>query len=222
MHCFDIVVDFLYQHFPPGMLTVVLAVLAAVTALPRVAKKLDPERGTWWAHSAAILLFCLIAAGEMAVIKHADTINETHFQYLVTSFNTTDNLLTNHQAADRRLQEFLLATPKRSAVASLKERTLRLSADILAFLTNRNASKPFAPQRVMSQEDTEKEWGYEQETVSLFNQNFGAKVIGIHDDLMKEGISDVMVNTLYRNPSSSMMVSMLASQLGALAERLPN
>jgi hypothetical protein len=58
--------EVLAHYLPPGTLTLILGVLAAVSALPKVAKTFGESS---WKHAVAIFIFCSIAALEIAVIR---------------------------------------------------------------------------------------------------------------------------------------------------------
>ena len=54
----------------PGILTVVLAFLAALISMPTFNERMKNP----WLRATAIFVFCLIAAGEIAIIQHADSV----------------------------------------------------------------------------------------------------------------------------------------------------
>ena len=212
----------LLYHFSPGVLTVVLAVLAAVTSLPRVNEKLRD----WRVQALAIFVFCLIAAGEVAIIQNADSINESHFQTLVSRFDNTDRLVSANTLAQQRVASLPVATATKShavGLPGLKERAIRLSADILAFLTQRQVDEPPIPRnRATYDSDMHAFDRYSEHTMSIYSQMFARQVISIHAELARKGISDEQFDTFYERPTNPIGVRIVAEHLGALAERLPD
>jgi len=208
--------------FPPGVFTVVLAVLAAVTSLPIVNEKLRNR----WLHALAIFIFCLIAAGEIAIIQHADSVNESHFQYIVSRFDNTDRLVVANAAAQQRLAALAAAQPivkpHIAQAASLKERIVRLSADILSFLTQRQAGEPPLPRRETWNQDVQDDIRYMQQTMAIYSQTYAPKVIAFHDELASKGLTDNELDSFYQNPTNPTGIRIVAEHLGALAERLPD
>jgi NADH:ubiquinone oxidoreductase subunit 6 (subunit J) len=141
-HCFHSFLEFVYQHFPPGVLTVILAVLAVVTALPAVTRKLDPEKAKrWrWAHAAAIFVFCSIAALEMAVINHANKVSEKRISDLqqkieIAVSNTTTiqgeltGFIRSESIASQARTESMSHHKISDELLQLKGRTASLAAD---------------------------------------------------------------------------------------------
>jgi hypothetical protein len=204
---------------PAGILTVILALFAAVISMPTFNEKMKNP----WLRSLAILVFCLIAAAEIAVISHADRVSESHFQYMVSRFNNTDRLVADNIAAQQRVTA-LRPTIKPHAVppVSLKERAIHLSADILSFLTQRLASEPPLPRRETWEQDMQMEANYFKQTMAIYSQTFGAKVIAIHNELASKGITDRELDSSYENPINPNGIRTVAERIGALAERLPD
>jgi hypothetical protein len=89
------ILEFMYRHTPPGTLTLVLGLVAAMASLPRVAKIIDVSG---WRHAAAIFIFCSIAAFEIAVISHDRDFQQRQFDA------TTESLRTNIELSNRILQ----------------------------------------------------------------------------------------------------------------------
>jgi len=213
--------EVIYHFLPPGTLTVALALLAAVTALPIVAERMKNR----WLHAGAIFVFCSIAAGEIKIIQHADSVSESHFQYIVSRFDNTDHLIAANVAAQQRVAALPIVQPIVKHVpqpVGLKERAIRLSADILSFLTQRQAGEPPLPRRETWDQDVQAEIRYMQQTMALYSQTFAAKVIAMRDELARKGITDKELDAFYEHPTNPIGIRIVAEHLGALAERLPN
>lgn len=210
---------------PAGTLTLVLAVLAAVTALPKVSKKMEDNL---FLHALAIFVFCSIAAAEFAVIDHADKVSEDHYEYLVSRFDNTDRIVTANMAAQQRVMTLAEHPTKLGARFSgsppqtLKSKAIHLSADILSFLTQRQAGEPPLPRRETWEQDVQTEVKYMQQTMALYSQNFGARVIATREELAQKGITDKELDDYYENPTNPIGIRIVAERLGSLAERLPN
>jgi hypothetical protein len=228
VHYVQPIVDFLYRHFSPGMLTVILAVLAAVTALPKVVKKLDPEKGSWWAHGAAILIFCLIAAAEMAVINHADKVSEEHFGTLLGHFQEQGKVSADNLDATNSLSSYL---HQRSSVKtkiepftkpSLKQRALELSAAILQHLASREFFARTPVSNSQSFEHDASIWvAYDRQTVEEYKEKFEPAVRKIRDEFAAQQFTDRYLQQFTNMDAPNVTaVRLIAEGIGNLAKKL--
>lgn len=223
LNCWQTFMDFIYHHFKPGYLTLILAVLAAMTALPGVTKRLDPKESKWggWLHALAIFIFCSIAALEMAVIDHADKASEQHFQFIVQSFKDTQALITATQEAQKRVA----ALPPSSSIhvspnLELKRQATKLSAEILQFLTDRQVGEPPIPRPSTWEQDMQAQIKYMQQTIAFYSQMFAPRVIAMHDELAKQGFRDGQLENFYEHPTNPIGIRIVGERIGALAERI--
>jgi hypothetical protein len=238
-HCLDVFLEFIYHHFPPGWLTVILAVLAAVTALPLVTKRFDPEKNKWagWLHAGALFVFCGIAALEMAVINHADKESEARIIKLngeveVAVKNTTDIqrdlsgfIRTQKMVEEVRAEK--LATHKGfDALLALKGKTANLAADIFNLLLQRSEmftgnlmfskTRPSNPQESLAMEIP-----YDEQTVLIFQQQkLGARAIEITKELEGIGLKDDLLRTMVEQPHNMIAIRIIANHLAALADQI--
>lgn len=207
---------------PAGTLTVVLALMAAIATMPTIIQWLEKPV----VRRVTIFCFCLIAAAEIAIISRADRVSESHFQYVVSRFDNTDRLVAANQAAQQRVSALPIARPTGkphvTLPASLKERAVHLSADILSFLTQRRAGEPPLPKRETWDQDVQASIRYSQQTMSIYSETFGAKVIAIHDELASKGITDKELDSFYEHPTNPIGIRIVGEHIGALAERLQN
>jgi hypothetical protein len=136
----------------PGVLTVVLALLAVVTAMPPLNRHI--EKLPWFRNICAAIIF-LVAAGEIFVIQHADRESTAHYNLLVAQSQQTLATVVNVQQSIVAIQlsvgDWRVATEKYnqakakaqpSKPPSLKLTALQLSRDIFEFLANSDKSAP--------------------------------------------------------------------------------
>jgi hypothetical protein len=62
---------------------------------------------------------------------------------------------------------------------------------------------------------------YDQETLSIFYNVFEPRVVAIHDDFKRKGISDKQLDDEYAQPVNTYSIRAIAERIAALAERLP-
>ena len=222
-HCFDVFLGFVYQHLPPGWLTVILAVVAAVTALPLVTKRFDPEKSKWggWMHALAILVFCSLAALEMAVINHADKVGEERITRLIattTEIQTTLKDSIHTQAVLAQAQIERQQRHKRfDELLELKYRAAKLSSEIFSLLLSRSRGDPSS----VTPLDMARASAYMQQTVLYYDQNYEAEARRITTDLVAHGIRDKFLEDMVQaSPVGTLMVREIASHLAAQAERI--
>jgi hypothetical protein len=238
LHCFDIFLEFIYRHFPPGWLTVILAVAAAVTALPLVTKRFDPEKNKWagWLHAGAIFVFCGIAALEMAVINNADKVSEGRIKDLqgkieIAVNNTTQiqgdlsGLIRSEKTASQAQSESASRHKISDELLRLKGRTASLAADIFNLLLQRSEmftgrimfsqARPATPQQSLAEEIP-----YDNETVLIYQQKFGAQTHQVIEELAAHGLKDETLATFAENSNNMISVRAIANHLAVQAERI--
>jgi|SRR5882762_3766590 len=225
--------DFFYSWgIPPGALTLVLAVLAAVTALPRISRKMENP----FLHAGAIFLFCAIAAAEIAVIKHADEVSNEHFRFLVARFDEQRNLIAAQKDATQNLATLLPSSVPSSALApktlkatiksyivpSLKQRAFELSAAILQQLASREffARTP-APNSQSFEHDASIWVAYDRQTVEQYREQFEPAVRKIRDEFASQQLTDRYLQQFTNmDPPNSTAVRLIAEGIGNLAKKL--
>ncbi|MEE9559077.1 MAG: hypothetical protein V3V94_06270 [Candidatus Brocadiales bacterium] len=105
----------------------------------------------------------------------------------------------------------------------LKEQCSTLSNEILQFLNTRQQSKPNLPSPQDDwNEQINKTIRYEDETVTLFHQIFGPRVIVLYENLNELGFSDKKIDSLYEHPTNALGIRELGQRLGALAQKQLN
>ena len=62
---------------------------------------------------------------------------------------------------------------------------------------------------------------YYQETINLYSQKFGSRVVYTRNELAKRGLSDKILDENYENPVNYFGIRTVAERLGALAQQLP-
>jgi len=108
------------------------------------------------------------------------------------------------------------------SLPNLKQVCQQLSQDILQFLIDRHWLKPdLAPTRKKWRKQSSDHTRHIQETVALYHQRFGSRVVSVYETLKKQGYSDKRIDSLYEHPTNELGIRELAQCLGALAERLP-
>jgi len=63
---------------------------------------------------------------------------------------------------------------------------------------------------------------YMNQTMSIYSETFGAKVIAMRNELAYKGITDGQLDSFYEHPTNPIGIRIVAEHIGALAERLPD
>jgi hypothetical protein len=113
-----------------------------------------------------------------------------------------------------------LAGVRGAPETSLKRRALQLSADILQFISERNHNEPPLPGPATWKEDTDRLIRYSRETMDLYSQQFGARVIATRNELAGRGLNDAELDRFYEHPTNPIGVRIVGERIGALAIRL--
>ena len=220
---------------PPGSLTVVLALLAAIATMPKIIAWLEKPA----VRRITITLFCLIAAGEIAIIQHAVRVSEerfrtseNNFRLLVTRSDEQKNLIaalndSMGNLATLRTPPVPISAPakvtiKPYVVPSLKQRAFELSAAILQHLASREffARTP-APNSQSFEHDANMWVAYDRETVEEYRQQFEPAVRKIRDEFAAQRLTDrYLQGFTNRDPVNTTGVRMIAVGIGDLAKQL--
>jgi len=210
VHYIQPIFEVLAHYLPPGTLTLILGVLAAVSALPKVAKTFGES---FRKHAAAILVFCAIAALEIRVIRfdrqEQDTkhgtemeIERQRFDKVLSSLQGTQGGLTvqiNAANALNRLAAKNLQAQEKSEERQVKIRALELSQNIGQFVTQAEmqiSSLPTPPRGLDEANDPRwKDWysrleNIEHNAVAEFHMRFGASVKDAVTQLRARGVMD--------------------------------
>jgi hypothetical protein len=204
---------------PPGTLTVVMALLAAICAMPKITSTLD---GCAWLRYLAVAVLCCLAAGEIFILTHEQHVGEEHFSYIVSRFDRSDKLTAALQQAQTRQSALpSKSLPQRPTISqALKRKAIDLSVSILAFLAARQAGEPPLARPETWNQDVNADTKYLMETMALYSQRFGSEVIAVHDELAKMNLYDKELDAYYEHPTNPLGVRTVAEHLGALAEQL--
>jgi hypothetical protein len=103
---------------------------------------------------------------------------------------------------------------------SLKQRALRLSNEVLRFLVERQANEVPLPRAETWDRDTQAMIGYMQQTMALYSERFGARVIAIRNELATEGLRDQELDRFYEHPTNPIGIRIVGERIGALAQQL--
>lgn len=108
------------------------------------------------------------------------------------------------------------------SLPNLKQVCQQLSQDMLQFLIDRQRLKPdLTPTRKQWRKQSSDHTRHIQETVALYHQRFGARVVSLYEHLKERGYHDKQADRLYEHPTNELGIRELAQRLGALVERLP-
>ena len=103
----------------------------------------------------------------------------------------------------------------------LKTRAALLSAQILRFIADRERESPSLPRRETWSRDVDVMIRYSQETLALYSQRFGARVIALRNELAERGFADQQLDRFYEHPTNPIGMRIVGDRIGALAETLP-
>ena len=219
--------EFLYRYASPGILTLILGLLAAMTALPKATTFLQVS---WWRHAAAIFIFCSIAAAEIAVIHHADQVSDQRFGTIFGKFQETQGLMAQYEQS---LEGKLVVRPVAPAISKpnapqqpkelveLKQKAASVSQGILKLLVDRLQGAPpwpLNPQSPTWDRDMQERINWDDGTVAMYHQQFGVAARETLDALAKYGLKDQQATQLAVSANNIMVVRMVAYRLGCLAE----
>lgn len=114
-----------------------------------------------------------------------------------------------------------LTKVKDDAVLGLQRECRHLSQEILQFLSDRQRAEPDLPSSKRDwHKRTNESIRCHQETVSLYHQRFGARVIALYETLKEIGHSDSELDFFYEHPTNALGIREVGQRLGALGERL--
>jgi hypothetical protein len=112
--------------------------------------------------------------------------------------------------------DYLVAQQK----AELTTGGIELSGDILNFLRERGETAPPAPRPATWDRDEAAVFRYEDETVRLYDAQFGMQVRRTRDLFSLRGLTDRDLDAFYRRPSNAFGIGVVARRLAALSHRL--
>jgi membrane protein implicated in regulation of membrane protease activity len=224
------VLDFVYEYMRPGTFTLVLAVVAAVTALPKVA---DAMKDRWWLHGLALVAFFSIAAAEIMVIRHAAKEDEERVSKLQGNIESAvANTTEIQQTLNGYIQSQTLVTQVRIEQAQhhkgydqlleLKSRAAAMSSKIFGLLVSRSFGQPLTGSADPSsfRRDQESRAAFDAETVLWYDQKYGADTQRLVADLEEHGLKDDELKRLVAMPTNTVVIRIIASHLAAQAERI--
>jgi hypothetical protein len=226
------------MHLPaPGVLTLVLGGVAAVSALPGPAEWF---KGNPWRHAFAILLFCAIAAGEIFIIHHAEEVptaqrkndNDAHLKELQkqdTQFaEQMASLWIFRESVERRIDEVNAKLKKAKtgpARDTLKIDALQLVKDIFQFAGDRDKRQPaytISTNPAARQNESADFDHWRDETLGDYGSNFGQRIVAISNRFKTRGIDTSHLEFMCVHPiSNTFVIPMCASELQGLVDRLP-
>jgi len=211
VHCLQPILEVLAHYLPPGTLTLILGVLAAVSALPKVAKTFGESSRK---HAVAIFIFFSIAALEIAVIRYdrrmQDNKHESELAVEGQRFDKVFGLLQGVQggqnvqiSAANKLNQLLTENQhlqKTSEERQLKVRALDLSRDIAQFTTQVRMQEVALPTPATHglasiNDPAWANWQTQLETIehnaaAQYHAQFGTSVKDVVEQLKKRGVLD--------------------------------
>ena len=115
------------------------------------------------------------------------------------------------------------ARERQVSLQAWKREAARTSQDIFQFLADRKRAEPSWVQGGGHEEwqrSSDEHLRHSFETMALFDQRFGARVLALHQTLRKNGLSDEDQEFRYRHPTNPLGIREVAQHLGEMAERL--
>lgn len=105
------------------------------------------------------------------------------------------------------------------AVPTLKEQTITLYEDIMGFLKEREANEPPIDFDKW-EESTNRRSQYFTETMGLYREKFGARVVAIREEYVRRGIKSDRLDLFYPEPVNIIGIREVAYGLAELAAKL--
>jgi len=227
--------DVFWKHTPsPGVLTVLLAVVAAAMTVPPLNKWIDNYA---WLRNIFVAFIILLGAGEIFIIHHADEVSEERITKLNGQVTTAVNNTTEIQKdlrgfihTQQMIEEVRVAKLVRhqgwDKLLILKGRAASLASDIFDLLLRR--SEMFTGNLMFSktppsnpQESLAIESPYDEQTVLIFQQQkLGSRAIEITKELESIGLKDDLLRTTVEQPHNMIAVRIIANHLAALADQI--
>lgn len=231
MHLLPIL-DVMYEYMRPGTLTLILAVVAAVTALPMVA---DAMKNRWWLHALAVIVFFSIAAVEIMIIRHAaksdeERVNNLQKQVSATVSTTAEiqRTLTGYIGAQTLVAQVQAEKQRHHKVSDelmeLKGRAAKLSANIFEMLFLRTQMAPTQGRESINPQDFQqyaaKASQFDKETVLWYQEKYGTDARRVVEDLKNHGLEDAKLETAVQRSFGVRDIEIVATHLSAQAERI--
>lgn len=249
MHCLQLVLEVLAHYLPPGTLTLILGVLAAVSALPKVAKTFEESS---WKHAVAIFVFCSIAALEIAVIRCDRRIQDQKHEHeleiggqrfdktvaLLQGIQDGQNLQINAGNTINKILQQTEHTQKLSEERQLKIRTLDLARVIGEFATRVRTDEMAVPKPTShglggTRDPAWTQWeaqleNIEHNAIAQYHYEFGESVKDVVAQLQKRKVidskeCDTSLDMAYRTSAQGQFLYVLgcAQDLQRAADKLP-
>lgn len=172
--------------------------------------------GKWgrWAWNAVNALFILIGIGGIpsAFIQWGSwlqALDQNRARWLFLIAGVIGLLIVNRSRA-----------PRADSRSAIRNRALALSGEILRFLTERLGSEPSPPHPGTWERDTDSMMRYSGQTMRLFSEKFGAKIIAMRNALAQKGLTDKELDSHYEHPTNPIGIRIVGERLGALAHQM--
>jgi hypothetical protein len=145
------------------------------------------------------------------------------FQQIMIRFDQQQKLPELIQAANQRVAKLPAAQVSPRPVDKLKRDATLLSQEILQFLTDRVRGEPsLVPGGTDAEwkQNTESYLLYSRDTMSLYSQQFAARVIATRNAFAERGLTDKELDSIYEHPTNPIGIRMVGEHMGALAEKI--
>ena len=211
------------RWLPPGVSIAVLGLLAVLVPFLRPEQSRE-EKAIWTAIFFALVVLEIVVIYRERGKHDRDLLNDrrdasNRFDQTIARFGELQATITASAVAVANVRA---ADAAGVSLTSLKHRSLALADDILRFLVVRQAGDPPLPRPETFEADRDAMVNYFQETMALFSQRFGSKVIAIRNQLAKAGFTDPELDRLYDSPTNPLGIRAVGERIGALAEQLPD
>ena len=206
-------------HLPaPGMFTIALAVLAAIIAMPPVNKRVEERPWLQWLCIAVIFLF---AAGEIAVIQHADRISkldrQNQTQQYVDEMKVLMQISTGLSSANDSLANLRTEPRPTTPNTSFKVEALHLVKDIYGFAASAQATEP----SLGTLPSSEGEMAFDRwsrDTISTYMRTFDQRLIETTRKLKVKGIDTSRIEGMCVQPVNTLTITECARELQGMVD----
>ncbi len=206
--CVAIKILYWSQGTPPGVWICVLGVSAVmITLRPQIGLR----EKTAWIFLAFALFFLEIYAINAEQNKHV-----VEIATILGRFDETQKLQTATNQSIAQLAE------SKAPQGSLEYRALLLSNEILLFLGERQANEPESVVDMMLSfdRDFDKPIKYSQQTMSMYSELFGPRVIEMRNAFAREGLKDEQLDRFFEHTENPASIRIIGERIGALAKQL--
>ena len=217
-------------HWPfcPGFFIAILAFLAAVVTFRKEPTRI--EKACW------TVAFLALMVGEVSMMskdRHAHEIADSrardteqdHFSKMLQMEKETEHIIQGAIDSERAAAQAELERTRHHKAADelieLKARTAKLASDIFQLLLNRSVGAPPYPRATTWKEDVARSDAFDHQTILLYEQNYGARVREVTEELRQNGLVDNKLETfVVPTPPNVLLVTEIARHLAAQAERI--